>query len=319
MDPNLLSALQALVPFTQQLPLLTSQPTLVAPDAPPAVTAYISRRQQSIPPESRGHPNLTTAAPAPNLFQPFLGISSLGGRRPSVSALSRAEISQANTGRQVAMDAHLPHPPSLVPRQSRRPRGPAQPTPTLPAEDWDSQEVPNTVLHLYHALFGPHPPSDVEIMTFFTGLQLPCCNGFDFFQSSAHHPPPPLPNWVDPPPIIVLGRDREPSRWRLLKHRHNVEFEDHQRIEISFASPNDTGDGSDSTRRAIAMSVGKVSFRTCFRAARIPLSYLLGLSAKTYPAKDKDGNDTEPFPLMQVIEHWLLVEMLGGIGDQSMA
>ncbi|KAJ7149389.1 hypothetical protein C8R43DRAFT_887958 [Mycena crocata] len=105
--------------------------------------------------------------------------------------------------------------------------------------------------------------------------------------------------------------------WAVTGSPH-VEFEDHQQIDICFVGPNDVGYNSVASRRAEMMSLGKIAFRTCFRTARIPASHILGLVRQTYPAKDKEGNDTEPFTASQAIQHWLLMEILGAIGFHSM-
>ncbi|KAK6974734.1 hypothetical protein R3P38DRAFT_2811603 [Favolaschia claudopus] len=93
---------------------------------------------------------------------------------------------------------------------------------------------------------------------------------------------------------------------------------DQQHIELTWVGSGDAGYEAVPSRRAALMALGKISFRTCFRTARIPVSYLNHLASQSYPAKDKDGNETEPFTLQQAIDHWLLVEILGGIGDHSM-
>ncbi|KAJ7160827.1 hypothetical protein C8R46DRAFT_1223166 [Mycena filopes] len=99
----------------------------------------------------------------------------------------------------------------------------------------------------------------------------------------------------------------------------HVESEDTHRLEISFAAPNDTSYHGSTAKRSQYMSAGKIAFRTCFRSARIPVSYLLKLSSASYPAQDEAGNDIEPFTLEQAIHHWLLMEILGGVGDHTMA
>jgi hypothetical protein len=117
---------------------------------PPPVGQFVSSRTPGLPPSSRGHPNVASALPSSAAFQPILGTSSLGvsmsantnqSRHSSVSTRpTTSQISNANTSRMAAAAAHLPHPPALVPRQSRR-RGAAQPTPTLPV----AQHLPGSV------------------------------------------------------------------------------------------------------------------------------------------------------------------------------
>ncbi|KAK7007251.1 hypothetical protein R3P38DRAFT_3599147 [Favolaschia claudopus] len=146
MDPNFLSnpqLLAAFQAFLQAAPALvaSSQAPSSSEQPPPAapVSAYASSRSQAIPLASRGHPNATTTVPGSH--QPFLGPSSLGvgmssnTNRPrhSNSALTSQQISQANSARTFAAQAHSQATPSLVPRGRRRPRGVARPPPSLPS------------------------------------------------------------------------------------------------------------------------------------------------------------------------------------------
>ncbi|KAJ7825278.1 hypothetical protein B0H14DRAFT_2596655 [Mycena olivaceomarginata] len=96
----------------------------------------------------------------------------------------------------------------------------------------------------------------------------------------------------------------------------HVEFDDQHHIVIHFVGPDDLGYDT-SLAQLSYMKLGLISFRTCFRVARIPLVYLVDLCSRTYPARDHEGNDTEPFTLQQAIDHWLLVEILAGIGGHS--
>ncbi|KAJ7667002.1 hypothetical protein DFH06DRAFT_1185214 [Mycena polygramma] len=104
--------------------------------------------------------------------------------------------------------------------------------------------------------------------------------------------------------------------WAVTGSPH-VESEDHHRIEVSWVGPNDAGYDPSAAQRATMMDEGKIAFRTCFRTARIPVIYLIELGRRSYPAQDKEGNSIEPFTLHQAVEHWLLVEILGGIGDHT--
>jgi hypothetical protein len=56
---------------------------------------------------------------------------------------------------------------------------------------------------------------------------------------------------------------------------------------------------------------GKISFRTCFKDARVPLSWLLKLASQEY------GADKEPHSLMDAVHHWLLCKCLNVIGGHS--
>ncbi|KAJ7024816.1 hypothetical protein C8F04DRAFT_1269959 [Mycena alexandri] len=138
MNPNLLSALQGLIPLLVaggQASGNTGQAAL----PPLPVGAYTSARPQSrpqaIPSSLSGHPNPNTSLPTPNVLQPILGLSSLGvsmsanSNQPrrrqasgSVAALSRSQISQANNGRLTAIENHFPSTQSLTRRTRTRGR-----------------------------------------------------------------------------------------------------------------------------------------------------------------------------------------------------
>ncbi|KAF8208552.1 hypothetical protein K438DRAFT_1930208 [Mycena galopus ATCC 62051] len=95
----------------------------------------------------------------------------------------------------------------------------------------------------------------------------------------------------------------------------HLDPDDQRNISVHFVGPDDQGYHSDSVKRAGLMKAGTICFRACFRTVRIPLIYLAHLHDQSYPAKDHEGNDTEPFTLQQAIENWLFTETLGGIGN----
>ncbi|KAF8155268.1 hypothetical protein K438DRAFT_1943025, partial [Mycena galopus ATCC 62051] len=136
--------------FVQQMqqPLATQpapQPGSSANGLALPITSYTSTRppRAGIPLSAWGHPNPTTAA----LPSAILGSSSLavlmaanlnqprqaaGSRSRLQDRPTRSEISEANQGRNEAIDSHFPLGPSLPPRGRRRNgRGRAQATPTL--------------------------------------------------------------------------------------------------------------------------------------------------------------------------------------------
>jgi hypothetical protein len=122
-------------------------------------------------------------------------------------------------------------------------------------------------------------------------------------------------------PLHQIDTDAFRSRalcWAATGAPH-VEFEDHQRLEVTFVGPDDLGYEPSTELRGVMMRQGKISFRTCFRSARIPLSHLVDLCSRSYPAKDKGGSNIEPFTMQQAIDDWLLVEILNGIGDHTVA
>ncbi|KAF8140811.1 hypothetical protein K438DRAFT_1995637 [Mycena galopus ATCC 62051] len=95
----------------------------------------------------------------------------------------------------------------------------------------------------------------------------------------------------------------------------HLDPDDQRNLSVHFVGPDDQGYHSDSVKRAGLMKAGTICFRACFRTVRIPLIYLAHLHDQSYPAKDHEGNDTEPFTLQQAIENWLFTETLGGIGN----
>ncbi|KAJ7790490.1 hypothetical protein B0H13DRAFT_1936229 [Mycena leptocephala] len=100
---------------------------------PAPVTSYISTRPPRplayMPLAARGHPNAATTGSLPSSYQPFLGTSSL----------ALLEISEANSSRNHAIEAHFP-PSATIPIR-RRHRGRAQPTPSLPYADTSAPSV----------------------------------------------------------------------------------------------------------------------------------------------------------------------------------
>ncbi|KAF7367181.1 hypothetical protein MSAN_00978000 [Mycena sanguinolenta] len=97
----------------------------------------------------------------------------------------------------------------------------------------------------------------------------------------------------------------------------HVEFDDSKQLMVHFVDDQDTVYHSNPTVRAALMKMGTVSFRSCFREARIPVLHLIDLCSQSYPARDVAGNPTEPHTLKQAIESWLLIEILGNIGNHT--
>ncbi|EIN10150.1 hypothetical protein PUNSTDRAFT_63951, partial [Punctularia strigosozonata HHB-11173 SS5] len=58
---------------------------------------------------------------------------------------------------------------------------------------------------------------------------------------------------------------------------------------------------------------GKISFRTCFRMAHLPIQYILALVGASYL------EDSEPRSLQAAVDHWLLCECSGAIGGHTIA
>ncbi|KAJ7443670.1 hypothetical protein FB451DRAFT_1437063 [Mycena latifolia] len=88
-------------------------------------------------------------------------------------------------------------------------------------------------------------------------------------------------------------------------------------INIVFSPPGCLEYRGDTAQREFNMANGTVAFASCFRTARIPLTYLLGLHRASYPALDEQGQPTEPRTLQDAIDNWLLMQIVGAIGDLS--
>ncbi|KAJ7866719.1 hypothetical protein B0H13DRAFT_2352284 [Mycena leptocephala] len=97
----------------------------------------------------------------------------------------------------------------------------------------------------------------------------------------------------------------------------NVEFDENQQLSVYFVGPNETGYHNEPDTRAAYMQAGLISFRTCFRTARIPISHLVELHNRSYPTLDTAGNPAEPFTVEQAVDNWLLLQILAGIGRHS--
>lgn len=63
--------------------------------------------------------------------------------------------------------------------------------------------------------------------------------------------------------------------------------------------------------RHAMLANGKICFRTCFKEARLPLSWLIRLAHFPY------AEDAEPPSFLAAVEHWLLCECLNAIGSHS--
>ncbi|KAF8166430.1 hypothetical protein K438DRAFT_1857228 [Mycena galopus ATCC 62051] len=98
----------------------------------------------------------------------------------------------------------------------------------------------------------------------------------------------------------------------------HVKWEDHQQLSVYFVGPDDEQYHSSPIARRGYMRMGIIRFQSCFRTIRIPILYLAELSKQSYPAKDDEGNDTEPFSLQQAIDNWFLIQTLTGIGEHSL-
>ncbi|KAJ7212743.1 hypothetical protein B0H12DRAFT_1156313 [Mycena haematopus] len=69
--------------------------------------------------------------------------------------------------------------------------------------------------------------------------------------------------------------------------------------------------------RELNMAEGTIAFASCFRTARIPLSYLINLHRTSYPILDEHGQPTEPLTLQDAIDNWLLIQIISNIGSSQ--
>ncbi|KAF8882082.1 hypothetical protein BD779DRAFT_1473054 [Infundibulicybe gibba] len=83
------------------------------------------------------------------------------------------------------------------------------------------------------------------------------------------------------------------------------------KLSVTFCGDDDDHYALPATRH-IMLREGKISFRTCFRQARIPLSYIVHLSRVSSPARS-------PNQFRTAVDHWLLCETLNAIGSHSIA
>ncbi|KAJ7079268.1 hypothetical protein B0H15DRAFT_804527 [Mycena belliarum] len=88
-------------------------------------------------------------------------------------------------------------------------------------------------------------------------------------------------------------------------------------IHVIFSTPSCLDYRGDPVQREINMANGTIAFASCFRTARIPLSYLVDLHRASYPSLDALGQPIEPLTLQDAIDSWLFMQIVGAIGDIS--
>ncbi|KAJ6487355.1 hypothetical protein DFH09DRAFT_1456837 [Mycena vulgaris] len=77
--------------------------------------------------------------------------------------------------------------------------------------------------------------------------------------------------------------------------------------QADFVLPDDLGYSDDPATSAYAMAQGLISFHTCSRFARIPMSKLINLHNTTYPTQDDTSFE-------DAVDGWLLLQILNAIG-----
>ncbi|KAJ7049169.1 hypothetical protein C8F01DRAFT_1184862 [Mycena amicta] len=235
---------------------------------------------------------------------------------------------------------------------------------------------------LQRALIGPFTGNHFEIKAFWSGLRLPCANGFaldwfinsrnsesvishlsaslihDFTSLSPHLTPRipaniprllglpadhpianfdirnvftvflagagvPCPSLFNPanirtdPVVDIANVDhaRFRSRALCLAATGRTQVPTEGGITLAFVGPEDGAYGSDAGSRAAHMSIGRLSFATCFMTVRIPLVYLATLCTNSYPTRNDSGDEIELRTLESAIDHWLFTEIVECIGS----
>jgi hypothetical protein len=84
--------------------------------------------------------------------------------------------------------------------------------------------------------------------------------------------------------------------------------------QVGIAAESDNFYAANPAQGGYMAAHGKVSFRTCIRAVRLPLPYIHMLATASYPPL----SSSVPQNFQQAFDHWLLCEILGGIGGISM-
>ncbi|KAJ6589567.1 hypothetical protein B0H19DRAFT_922638, partial [Mycena capillaripes] len=89
------------------------------------------------------------------------------------------------------------------------------------------------------------------------------------------------------------------------------DFDSHEPMVVHFVLPGDAFYNDDPATSAAIMAQGLISFRTCSRVARIPISKLLELYSVTYPTPDAST-------FKDAVDNWFLLQILNAIGKVSM-
>jgi hypothetical protein len=62
------------------------------------------------------------------------------------------------------------------------------------------------------------------------------------------------------------------------------------------------------------LAEGKICFRTCLKAVRIPASYIIKLASSPYPPTSPD----KPQDFITAFYHWFFIETLAAVGGHSL-
>ena len=83
-------------------------------------------------------------------------------------------------------------------------------------------------------------------------------------------------------------------------------------FQIQFVSDNDEGYASANIRAGM-IAQGKISYATCHRTARIPASFIIGLTREDYSSRQEPSNARD------AIDNWLFNELIDAIGNHTKA
>lgn len=72
---------------------------------------------------------------------------------------------------------------------------------------------------------------------------------------------------------------------------------------------------ADHNVREMMIANGKISFRTCMSHVRLPASYIIALTNRTYSSI---SNSAGPSSFREAFNFWFLTEILSAIGGHSM-
>lgn len=86
-------------------------------------------------------------------------------------------------------------------------------------------------------------------------------------------------------------------------------------VQITITSDDDAL-YADNRNREVMLAEGKICFRTCLKAVRIPASYIIKLASSSYPPTSPASD--EPKDFVTAFYHWFFIEVLTAIGGHSL-
>ncbi|TDL14092.1 hypothetical protein BD410DRAFT_846356 [Rickenella mellea] len=158
----------------------------------------------------------------------------------------------------------------------------------------------NFVSRLTAALGGVELSYAALLSDFLSGTGLPCPNLFAAVQGSFNQV-------IDLSQIDDVGFRSRMFVWATTGAPFiGARAED---ISVNFVGDDDSN-YSDAVTRRLMISQGKFSFRTCFRRACIPSSFIINLAAATY------SDESEPRSFRDAFDHWLAAGFISSFISQ---